>query len=69
MKDEFVLDMLDLQSLLDNVISCIMFPQVHTWASQKNIDLCFLFRHCHQPSGRLMCVRYYGPRDPRSKEC
>ena len=34
MKDEFVLDMLDLQSLLDNVISCIMFPQVHTWASQ-----------------------------------
>ena len=34
MKDEFVLDMLDLQGLLDKVISCIMFPQVHTWASQ-----------------------------------
>lgn len=37
-------------------------------SSSENIDLCFLFRHSHQPSGRLMCVRYRGPRDPRSKE-
>lgn len=37
--------------------------------SSENIDLGFLFRHSHQPSGRLMCVRYHGPRDSRSKEC